>query len=104
VKDIKIRTLYRSFSENLMLIILIGVFICCTGMPVTNGQSTKPELPKEKQTTLGLYVTAKGAYEKWKADPESVFAGQRTLNGWKNSGIPYTYTIDPNLMLIPNLK
>ena len=30
------------------------------------------ELPKEKQTTLGLYVTAKEAYEKWKAEPEKV--------------------------------
>jgi rhodanese-related sulfurtransferase len=29
-------------------------------------------LPKEKQTALGLYVTAKEAYEKWKADPEKV--------------------------------
>jgi rhodanese-related sulfurtransferase len=26
-------------------------------------------IPKEKQTTLGLYVTAREAYEKWKADP-----------------------------------
>jgi rhodanese-related sulfurtransferase len=33
---------------------------------------TKPELPKEKQTVLGLYVTAKEAYEKWQADPEKV--------------------------------
>jgi rhodanese-related sulfurtransferase len=33
---------------------------------------TKPELPKEKQTVLGLYVTAKEAYEKWRADPEKV--------------------------------
>ena len=29
-------------------------------------------LPKEKQTALGLYVTAKEAYEKWQADPEKV--------------------------------
>lgn len=29
-------------------------------------------LPKEKQTVLGLYVTAKEAYEMWKADPENV--------------------------------
>jgi len=29
-------------------------------------------LPKEKQTVLGLYVTAKEAYERWKADPENV--------------------------------
>ena len=32
----------------------------------------KPELPKGKQTVLGLYVTAKEAYEKWQADPEKV--------------------------------
>jgi rhodanese-related sulfurtransferase len=32
----------------------------------------KANLPKEKQTALGLYVTAKEAYEKWKADPEKV--------------------------------
>lgn len=35
-------------------------------------QAASPELPKEKQTTLGLYVTAKEAYEKWKAEPEKV--------------------------------
>jgi rhodanese-related sulfurtransferase len=29
-------------------------------------------LPKGKQTVLGLYVTAKEAYEKWKAAPEKV--------------------------------
>lgn len=30
------------------------------------------DLPEGKQTVLGLYVTAKEAYEKWKADPEQV--------------------------------
>ena len=29
-------------------------------------------LPEQKQTTLGLYVTAKEAYEKWRADPDNV--------------------------------
>ena len=29
-------------------------------------------LPKEKQTVLGLYVTAKEAYEKWQAAPDQV--------------------------------
>jgi rhodanese-related sulfurtransferase len=33
---------------------------------------TSAHLPKEKQTTLGLYVTAKEAYEKWKAAPDKV--------------------------------
>jgi rhodanese-related sulfurtransferase len=32
----------------------------------------KAKLPKEKQTVLGLYVTAKEAYEKWQAAPEKV--------------------------------
>ena len=32
----------------------------------------KAKLPKEKQTALGLYVTAKEAYEKWKAAPSKV--------------------------------
>ena len=30
------------------------------------------ELPKEKQTTLGLYVTSKEAYDLWKNSPENV--------------------------------
>lgn len=30
------------------------------------------DIPKAKQTVLGLYVTAKDAYERWKADPENV--------------------------------
>jgi rhodanese-related sulfurtransferase len=29
-------------------------------------------IPEGKQTVLDLYVTAKGAYEKWQADPEKV--------------------------------
>lgn len=37
-------------------------------------------------------------------DPASVYNGQRMVNGWKNSGLPYTYKIDPKLMLIPDDK
>ena len=33
---------------------------------------TNANLPKEKQTALGLYVTAKEAYEKWQAQPDKV--------------------------------
>lgn len=169
------------------------------------GQTDKPDLPKEKQTTLALYVTSKEAYENWKKapdnikildvrtpdeyitighapmawnipaflqtynwdeskqhfsikpsaqfmtdikavfqptdtiyvtcrsggrsawavnqlaaagfknvynitdgfegdtvnDPESIYNGQRMKNGWKNSGVPWTYKIDPELMKIP---
>lgn len=35
-------------------------------------QAAKLQLPKEKETVLGLYVTAKGAYEKWKAEPDKI--------------------------------
>ena len=32
----------------------------------------KNDIPKEKQTIPKLYITAKEAYEQWKADPEKV--------------------------------
>lgn len=34
-------------------------------------------------------------------DPASVFHGQRMKNGWKNSGLPWTYQIDPEKMRFP---
>ncbi len=37
-------------------------------------------------------------------DPNSVFFAERMVNGWKNSGLPYTYKIDPKLMLISETK
>ena len=34
-------------------------------------------------------------------DPESVFDGMRMKNGWKNSGLPWTYDLDPEHMALP---
>ena len=34
-------------------------------------------------------------------DPDSVFDGTRTKNGWKNSGLPWTYDLDPATMVLP---
>ncbi len=34
-------------------------------------------------------------------DPESVFQGQRLVNGWKNSGLPWTYKVDPARLVFP---
>jgi len=34
-------------------------------------------------------------------DPGSVFNGQRTVNGWRNSGLPWTYKADPVRMVLP---
>jgi hypothetical protein len=34
-------------------------------------------------------------------DADSVFDGMRMKNGWKNSGLPWTYDVDPARMLLP---
>ena len=34
-------------------------------------------------------------------DPDSVFDGLRMKNGWKNSGLPWTYEIDRDRMVLP---
>jgi rhodanese-related sulfurtransferase len=34
-------------------------------------------------------------------DPQSYFNGKRVKNGWKNSGAPWTYRLEPNLMYQP---
>lgn len=34
-------------------------------------------------------------------DPNSVFNGHRLVNGWKNSGLPWTYDLDPDRMVLP---
>ena len=38
------------------------------------------------------------------SDPQSVFLGQRLKNGWKNSGVPWTYDIVPDRVLLPNVR
>ena len=34
-------------------------------------------------------------------DPDSVFDGMRLENGWKDSGLPRTYEINPAKMILP---
>ena len=36
------------------------------------GSEPAQQLPEGKRTTIGLYVTAKDAYEMWQADPDHV--------------------------------
>jgi rhodanese-related sulfurtransferase len=36
-------------------------------------------------------------------DPHSVFVGQRVKNGWKNSGLPWTYDVAPDRMVLPTV-
>jgi rhodanese-related sulfurtransferase len=193
---------------RLIAALTIMFFLGLVTINFAYAQTTNTELPKEKQTNLGLYVNAKEAYEKWKAnptmvkildvrtpdeyidighatgawnipaflqtyhwdeskqhfsikpnpdfmahikevfksddtifvmcrsggrsawavnqlaaagfknvynitdgfegdtvdDPQSVYVGQRLKNGWKNSGVPWTYSIDPKLMKLPSVK
>ena len=75
-------------------------------------QAAKPELPKEKQTTLGLYLTAKEAYDKWKADPEKVkifdvrtpeeyvFVGHPAM-AWNIPAVLQTYEWDASKRKLP---
>ena len=63
---------FRGCSVTVILFFgLVCVDVLFT-VPSAFGQEKKNELPKKKQTTLGLYVTAAQAYEKWKAAPDTV--------------------------------
>jgi rhodanese-related sulfurtransferase len=60
--------LNQTENKHRILLILITVF----ATQISCGQEIKTELPKGKQTTLGLYVTSEEAYNMWKADPENL--------------------------------
>lgn len=62
----------RVFPINLSLFIL-SLFILSFVVTVNAGEkASKPDLPEAKQTSLGLYVTAAEAYDKWLASPDEV--------------------------------
>ncbi len=56
----------------------LALFFCALGLSIfmltasAGEETTKPELPKDKQTSLGLYLTAAEAYDKWLAAPDTV--------------------------------
>lgn len=60
----------RSRYYSLLLTLTALLTLCFT--PWAMGQDAISELPKAKQTSLGLYVTAKEAYGKWQAYPENI--------------------------------
>ena len=53
---------------------IIALLVAAVAVVEVSAQSTGTtrKVPEKKQTSLGLYVTAKDAYEKWKADPGKV--------------------------------
>jgi len=53
-------------------IFVLSVITLVVAAPVASTQVNDSELPDAKKTSLGLYVTAAQAYEKWRDDPQNV--------------------------------
>jgi rhodanese-related sulfurtransferase len=77
-----------------------------------SSQATTAQVPAEKQTTLGLYVTAKEAYERWEAapdkvkiidvrTPEEVFWVGHPPMAWKIPVVAVTYEWDADKKQFP---
>jgi rhodanese-related sulfurtransferase len=60
------------FAKIIRLIFTTVIFTGLCTSHTAYGQNDQSVLPKEKQTTPGLYVTAKEAYDKWKSNPDKV--------------------------------
>ena len=77
MRELKAETLESCFAGKraLVCLILVAAIAFAFTASVVGEETEKPvsvaadQLPKGKQTTLGLYVTAAQAYEKWKAAP-----------------------------------
>ena len=54
------------------LLIALAALVSFSIAPSVWAQQAGTELPKAKQTTLGLYLTAREAYSKWQADPDNI--------------------------------
>lgn len=67
--------------------------------PAATAPEKKPEIPKKKQTTLGLYVTAKQAYAMWQKDKNIKILDCRTPGEYVFVGhAPMAYNIPSKFM------
>lgn len=62
----------QNIYKHLFALLSVAIFFGHLAIPVASAQESKSELPKSKQTTLGLYVTSQEAYEMWVHKPEKV--------------------------------
>ena len=53
-----------------LIVIAIAIVLLLSWVSISTAKST---LPPQKQTVLGLYVTAKEAYEMWRADKDKIY-------------------------------
>jgi rhodanese-related sulfurtransferase len=58
--------------KRIAAVMLLVLTCLCAQAPAAESPKAQRSIPKEKQTSLGLYLTAEEAYQKWKADPEQV--------------------------------
>lgn len=72
MQPIKYPGICRASAATVILLVGLAYSYALVAAPSCSGQETKAEVPKEKQTKLGLYVTAAQAYEMWKAAPDTV--------------------------------
>lgn len=62
----------EKMSSILRMLVVVVCLVILPGILAAAPVEVRTEIPKEKQTTLALYLTSKEAFEKWKADPEKV--------------------------------
>jgi len=99
----------KRFGSWMMVSCMAGTLALA---PLVLAQAPGSPVPKEKQTALGLYLTAKEAYEKWKAAPEKVkildvrtteeflFVGHPAM-AWNIPAFLQTYEWDADRQMFP---
>ncbi|WP_243363445.1 rhodanese-like domain-containing protein [Fundidesulfovibrio terrae] len=64
-----------------------------------NGERTAPAVNKLAQAGFTNVYSVVDSFEgDAVTDPESVYNGKRMKNGWKNYGLPWTYSLNPDLV------
>jgi rhodanese-related sulfurtransferase len=61
----------RTMTSIFRITFVSAMLACLIALPIVSAKDLPP-LPKAKETTLGLYLTASEAYDKWKASPDKV--------------------------------
>ena len=70
----------------------------------TGGRSAKAVNALAKAGFVSVYNIIDGMEGDKVNDPGSVNHGKRMKNGWKNSGSPWTYDVNPELIGYPSVK
>ncbi len=69
----------------------------------TGGRSAKAVNALAKAEFVNVYNVIDGMEGDKVNDPGSINHGKRTKNGWKNSGSPWTYDVNPELIGYPSV-